>query len=656
MRKKGMFIVLPYHLLRDLKQLRISPIGCVPQRERRPRMINDYTYSKVNPDTIHCAPPEAMQWGRTLHRLLWYVFSADQRHGPVLLSKTDLSDGFYQLPLTPSGALKLAVPFPHLPGEPPLVAIPTKLPMGWTESPPAFSAFTETIADLVNEQLEAAPDHVPPPHPLESFASSQVPLTASIPEQHPILDTGPFRPPLAYVDVYVDDFVKAAQGWFNCLRTRRTTFHAIDSVFRRNDSLDNHRKEPISVKKLQKGDDFWSTQKVILGWFIDTHNKTLQLPPHRRDRVLELLHSLVHRKRTSVKQWHQLLGELRSMSLAIPGSRGCFSFLQHALKPGAKRIKITKAVRHQLKDFLWLAEDISSRPTHLAEVVPTPPCYFGAMDAAKPGMGGVWFPPLTNVPLAITPHQSDRLQQPCLWRSPFPPSVQDSVVSFSNPSGTITNSDLELAGTIASDDILASNVPLAHISTCGLCDNTPAVSWRHKGSTTTVGPAAYLLQLSSLHQRHFRYKPEFHHIAGEANAMADDCSRLWHLDDDALLTHFNLTYPQTQSWRMLHLRPEMRSALISCLHRERLPPESYLPEIAKANELGTSGVRFAPPSMSTPTFRRWPTLSLSSKPSAFGGETAASRPAATLTELAQWRTPSGLSVRSFPSWGPKTLA
>ena len=656
MRQKGMFIVLPYHLLKDMKQLRLSPLGCVPQRERRPRMINDYTYSSVNPDTIHCAPPEAMQWGRTLHRLLWYVFSADQRHGPVLLSKTDLSDGFYQLPLTPSGALKLAVPFPHLPGEPPLIAIPTRLPMGWTESPPAFSAFTETIADLVNEQLEEAPTYMPPPHPLESIASSPVPLTTSIPEQHPFLDTGPFRPPLAYVDVYVDDFVKAAQGWFNCLRTRRATFHSIDSVFRPNDAADDVlRKEPISVKKLQKGDDFWSTQKIILGWLIDTANKTIALPPHRRDRVLVLLQSLVHRKRTSVKQWHQLLGELRSMSLAIPGSRGCFSFLQHALRPGARRIKITTQVRHQLQDFLWLAKDVSSRPTHLAEVVPTPPSYYGAMDAAKSGMGGVWFPPLTNVPLAVTPHPSARLQQPCLWRSPFPQSVQQDLVSFNNPTGFITNSDLELAGTIASDDILASAVPVAHISTCGLCDNTPAVSWRQKGSTTTVGPAAYLLQLSSIHQRHFRYKPEFHHIAGDANVMADDCSRLWHLSDSELLTYFNSHYPQTQSWKMLHLRPEMNSALISCLHRKRSLPELYLPEIAKDRELGTSGVRFAPPSMSTQIFRRWPTLSLSSKPSAFDGEMADSRPAATLTELAQWRTPSGLSVRSFPYWGPTTL-
>ena len=170
MRKKGMFIILPYSAVRSYKPLRLSPLGCVPQRERPPRIINDYTFSGVNPASLKLAPPEAMQWGRTLNRVLWYVLNADSRHGPVLLSKTDLSDGFYQLHLTPSGALKLAVPFAAK-GKEPLVAIPTRLPMGWTESPPAFSAVTETIADLINKSLERS-DHIPPSNPLEHKAST----------------------------------------------------------------------------------------------------------------------------------------------------------------------------------------------------------------------------------------------------------------------------------------------------------------------------------------------------------------------------------------------------------------------------------------------------------------------------------------------------
>ena len=652
MRRKGIFIVLPYKLIRDHPALRISPLGCVPQRERRPRIINDYTFSGINPATHKLAPEAAMQWGRTLQRVLWYVFNADRRHGPVLLSKTDLSDGFYQLPLTPTGALKLAVPFRSSDQEP-LVAVPTRLPMGWTQSPPAFSSTTETIADLANAFLEAD-CFIPGPHPLEAAASTPVEVhNPTAADAYPIQESGPVRPPLAYVDVYVDDFVKLAQGWRNALRVRRHTFHCIDKVFRPNDALDpSSRKEPISVKKLLKGDDHWSTQKTVLGWDIDTRAMTIALPPHRQDRLLHLLRAVLRRKRTSVAEWHKLLGELRSMSLAIPGSEGCFSFLQNALKPAAKRIKITSAVRDQLQDFLWLATSVVSRPTHLAEVVPTPETYQGTVDASGAGMGGVWFPPLRPSPLAIRPPKTSLLQRPCLWRERFPPEVVNELVSFSNPHGSITNSDLELTGTIAHDDVLAQAVPVQHVSTRTFTDNTPAQSWRMKGSTTTTGPAAYLLQLSALHRRHHRYKNYTDYLPGPLNVLADKCSRLWDLTDSQLLTHFNTHYPQETSWQLLHLRPEMRSALISALLRRRSAPELYLHATKRPKLRGLGGVRFAPSSMSTPTFQRWPTLSHCSRFSVSAGEMAVSLPVVNPTGLAQWKTRYGLSVRSFPHWGP----
>ena len=653
MRKKGIFLLLPYELLKNHPSLRISPLGCVPQRERRPRIINDYTFSGVNPATVKLAPPEAMQWGRTFHRVLWYIFTADRRHGPVLMSKTDLADGFYQLPLNPSGALKLAVPL-QLPDGSFNLAVPTRLPMGWTESPPAFSAVTETIADLVNSSLEQPGSIFPPSHPLEQAASTMVPLTNPDAEDaFKIIDSGPLRPPLAYTDVYVDDFIKLAQTWANCLRVRRHAYHGIDAVFRPNDDADGLRKNPISEKKLLKGDDFWSTQKVILGWMVDTLTQTIHLPSHRKKRLLELLRLMLRRRRASEAEWHRLLGELRSMSLAVPGSAGCFSFLQEALKPGAKRIPLSPAVKDQLRDLLWLAQNLAKRPTHLAEVVPTPPTYVGAVDAAKEGMGGVWFNMPDQLPLSIQPKKMDRLSGPVLWRARFPPAIQDRLVSQDNPAGSVTNSDLELAGTIGHDAVLANTVPVQHLTTCSFTDNTPTVSWRHKGNVTSTGPAAYLLRLSALHRRHHRYKPETHFLAGILNTMADDCSRLWKLSDSQLISYFNSTYPQPQSWTMCHLPPEMHSALISCLLRKRLTPELFLRARKKPSEPGTFGVRFAPRSLSTHSFRMWPILSRSYKPLASVGEMAASLPVKTPTELARWRTPSALSHRRFPSWGPK---
>jgi hypothetical protein len=42
--------------------------------------------------------------------------------------------------------------------------------MGWKNSPPYFSAVTETIADIANANL-ADPSYSPPPHPLDKLAA-----------------------------------------------------------------------------------------------------------------------------------------------------------------------------------------------------------------------------------------------------------------------------------------------------------------------------------------------------------------------------------------------------------------------------------------------------------------------------------------------------
>ena len=99
-------------------------------------------------------------------------------------------------------------------------------------------------------------------------------------------------------------------------------------------------------------------------------------------------------------------------------------------------------------------------------------------------------------------------------------------MSLDNPSGTVSITDLELAGNVAHDDILSSTVHIAHLTTYNLYDNTTAVDWHTKCSTTTTGPVSYLLQVSALHQCHLRYKPDIFHIPVTANSMSNDCSRL----------------------------------------------------------------------------------------------------------------------------------
>jgi hypothetical protein len=87
---KGQWMVLPYALVRCLPQLRISPIGVVPQHERRPRTIVDLSFFGVNADTLPLAPLDAMQFGRALERILQRLVQADPRYGPTYLIKVDI--------------------------------------------------------------------------------------------------------------------------------------------------------------------------------------------------------------------------------------------------------------------------------------------------------------------------------------------------------------------------------------------------------------------------------------------------------------------------------------------------------------------------------------------------------------------------------------
>ena len=67
------------------------------------------------------------------------------------------------------------------------------------------------------------------------------------------------------------------------------------------------------------------------------------------------------------------------------------------------------------------------------------------------------------------------------------------VVTYENPHGTISNSDLELAGHVAHNDVLARLENINSVTVASFTDNTPALYWTKKGSTSTSIPAAYLL-------------------------------------------------------------------------------------------------------------------------------------------------------------------
>ena len=155
------------------------------------------------------------------------------------MSKYDLTDGFFWIFLALDNTLKLAIMMAHYNRETQLAAMPLSLTMGWTKSPPMFSATSETVTDLTNAQLNCRPTcSEVPPHCLEDIMSTHDSWDPPVPSVSPAADIKTTLPatlmptfvppcktapelrlpllihegPVAHVDVYIDDFIGLAQG------------------------------------------------------------------------------------------------------------------------------------------------------------------------------------------------------------------------------------------------------------------------------------------------------------------------------------------------------------------------------------------------------------------------------------------------------------
>ena len=664
------WVVLPYDVVRDLEQLMLWPAALKEERERKPRLLCDHSWPwgwpSLNESTLHHAPPEAMQFGATLPRILYHIRHSNPKFGPPKSCKLDVKDSFYRLFLQARDCPKKALILPLYEGEPQLVALPMACTMGWVQSPPTFCTMSETVCDLANARIAASSTQCPP-HRLESpaaegddlspsfeprprgeadrlgdLALEDVACGAPLPEPEPDHQAPPsnrpFQRPLAHTDVFVDDFIQLGQGGPKRMRAmRRHLLWAVDAILATPDVSDTQRNEAVSLKKLLKGDGAWETRKLLLGWIVDTVRQTIELPPHRKAELAQIFADLATTSRVSQRKWQSYLGKLRFVSVAIPGSAGLFSALQLALNAAhGNRIRITKSLRHHVRAFAALAASLRHRPTHLAEIVPEEPAILGTTDAAKAGMGGVFF---------------DHENNPHVWRYPFPTDIQQNMVSTDNPDGTVTNSDFEHAGMLAQVSLIATTHDVTYSTVMTGSDNTPAVSRISRGAVSNDRADARLCHYQCQHQRMHRYCHQGFFLPGKANVMGDDASRLQQLTDAAFLAHFEQHYPQDKPWRLLHLPSEISSPLISALRSESplpLPPPRRGRPKPKSWGIGKPS---ATRSVATsPSVMSW--ASTNASPTSWSTDCATAREdrPTTLSDLLLLAKPSRPSGRGSPTW------
>ena len=177
--------------------------------------------------------------------------------------------------------------------------------------------------------------------------------------------------------------------------------------------------------------------------------------------------------------------------------------------------------------------------------------------------------------------------QPILWRIPFPKTISNQVVLEQNPHGTVTNSNLELAGITLHYLALETHANIKHKQIGILCDNRPSVAWVTKMASKADTPiAGRLLCGLSMRQRVTWLAPVMvSHIEGKENQMADFASRSFnknsfsHTDDDSqFFIRFCTKYPLSQnlSWKFVRPMQKMTLLVLSTLYGQQLPLQCWM--------------------------------------------------------------------------------
>ena len=335
-----------------------------------------------------------------------------------------------------------------------------------------------------------------------------------------------------------------------------------------------------------------------MGWVIDTVNITLSFPPHQENRFKKILAEIpTSQKRIGIDKWNWVLGDLRSMAIALPSSQGIFGHMQEAFyHVEGEMVTLSRGFHQALVDFLYLAEDLSKRPTRLYEILPLQPTLDGYHDAS----GYMCEGEVILGPMAVprTPQPQPRATatspetvgvHPIVRQAHFTTDVTSQLVSWGNLEGQVTNSDLDLAVRVFHHACTVKFFNIQERTMLSHTDNTAGLWYQRKGSDTPTSPPSHLICLQAIHQRLHSYVPRHDYVSGVDNSISDRLSRSQNVMYAALLAHIDASYPHDLPWRLWTPLSELLSDMYSALWCKTFLRDSLLVDLPPPMGTGQIG-------------------------------------------------------------------
>jgi len=540
-------------------QLKVSPLAMVPHKSRAFRAIldlsfpvrlaDDSTRASVNWDTEKTAPAGAIdQLGHTLSRVIHALADVDDE-AKVFFAKFDIKDGFWRLNAADGDEWNFCYVLPQPPGAPILLVVPTSLQMGWVESPAYFCAASETGRDVAAQYAE---------RDLGSLTPHKFHVHTTTHDDFQSLPTATDDKFSYFLDCYVDDYLSMAvatsQQQLNHIST--ALMNGVHDVF---PPASDDDQDSLSLKKLKRGEGAWALRGDVLGFstYGGVGPKSIWLAEDKRDKLLVILHRWIRAGRTGhsgveFSEFRSVVAKIRHAFVAIPNGIGLLSPCNAVLRkePPMVFFHRNKPLLEAVVDIRVLLRESICAPTLCRELVTGWPDYVAIVDASGHGVG-----------IVVVGEVSPCI--PTVARFEWPKDIKDSIVSEKNPTGTITNSDLETAGALLAWLVVEGVCTIPPGTHVAIYSDNEATVTRMVKRKSRARIAAHLVRALSLRLKFRQASPLSPlHIPGKQNMITDVPSRsfgsvpAWHWK--SLLefqTHFNSMFPlpSQHSWAVFVL-------------------------------------------------------------------------------------------------------
>ena len=237
--------------------------------------------------------------------------------------------------------------------------------MGWVESPPYFCAASETAHDSAMDYVNTTIGSLPP-HKFTHYTMGDSEV-AQLPQFTPVQQGSPLRYSL---EVYVDDFMSIIipTSKEQLEHVASEVMLGIHDVFPANIVNSN---DPISEKKLKKGEGQYSTLKTLLGFDFNGTRKTMWLEEEKRTKLLTSLKGWIRsgerEQGIPFKEFESTIAKLRHAFIALTGGKGLLSckkgqksYISIAISPSVNQLRVCplssanpQCIQLGVRSWLW---------------------------------------------------------------------------------------------------------------------------------------------------------------------------------------------------------------------------------------------------------------------------------------------------------------